>query len=347
MAAPKHSLLVYCLKRLMLMVPTFVGVTLCVFVLCQFVPGGPIDQLIMSSAGASDGGEGGGGGGRRTVSISDKDLAAMKAYYNFDKPIHLAYYHYVKNLVTLDLGTSFRYTRPVKDVIFQRLPISIYYGLVTTILTYAVCIPLGVLKAIRHRTWLDTSTSVLIFIGYAIPGFALGALLLSVLAVNHQIFPLAGFKGPDFDKLSTLGKVRDVVWHSILPVFCYMIGGFALMTMLVKNSLLENLAADYVRTAMASGLSWRRAVVGHALRNSLIPLATSFGNNIALLLAGSLLIERVFTIPGMGLLFYESITARDYPVVMGLTVISALLMLVGNLLSDLCVAAVDPRVRFN
>ena len=347
MAASSNGLLAYILRRTLLMIPTFLGVTVVVFVLCQFVPGGPMDQIIMAGAQASEGGEGGGSSSNRAgVSFSEKDLAALKAYYNFDKPIPVAYAQYLWNLATLDLGMSFRYTRPVTEVIAQRLPISIYYGIITTILTYGICIPLGVLKAIRHRTILDTGTSFLIFIGYAIPSYALGALLLTVLAVQYQIFPLAGFKGTDFEMLSTVGKIKNVVWHSILPLFCYMIGSFALMTMLVKNSLLDNLAADYVRTAMASGLSWRRAVLRHALRNSLIPLATSFGHNIGLLLAGSLLIERVFTIPGMGLLFYESITARDYPVVMGLTAISAGLLLAGNLLSDLCVAAVDPRVRF-
>jgi microcin C transport system permease protein len=329
------------------MVPTFFGVTLLVFLLCQFVPGGPIDQIRMTAAGAMTGGEAGGGSSRvGGVRFTEADLAALTAYYGFDKHPVVAYVEYVKKLVTLDLGRSFRYTKPVTEVIAQRFPVSIYYGLITTILTYAICIPLGILKAIRHRTWLDNGSSVLIFIGYAVPNFALGALLLSLFAVKYNFFPLGGFKGMEFETLSTWEKAKDLVWHSILPLICLMSGSFALMTMLVKNSLIDNMAADYVRTAMASGLPWRRAIIGHALRNSLIPLATSFGNVIGILLAGSLLVERVFNIQGMGLLFFESIEARDYPVVMGLTAISAMLLLLGNLLSDLCVAAVDPRVRF-
>lgn len=343
-----HQLRNYVARRLLLMIPTFVGVTLVVFLLTQFVPGGPIDQAIQQLSGAAGGGEGGGGAGGRTAGtlISETDLQALKKYYGFDKPIPLRYLDYMGNLLTLDLGRSFRYTMPTAEIIAQRLPISIYYGLVTTILTYAICVPLGILKAIRHRTYLDNATSLIVFTGYAIPNFALGAVLLSLFAANLNWFPLGGFNSDNFEELSFLGKVVDIVHHSFLPLICYMINSFAIMTLLMKNSLMENMSADYVKTALVNGLSWKRAIFGHAVRNSLIPLATSFGQNIGLILTGSLLIETVFNIQGMGLLFFEAIQARDYPVVMGITVISALLLLIGNLLSDLCVAAVDPRVRF-
>ena len=175
---------------------------------------------------------------------------------------------------------------------------------------------------------------------------ARGAVLLALFAVQHDWFPLAGFESLGFAELSFFDKVMDRLYHTALPVICYAIHLFAFMTILTKNSLMENMSADYVKTALAKGVTWPRAVFGHALRNSLIPIATSFGNNISLILTGSLLIERVFGIPGMGLLFFEAITARDYPIVMGYIFVSATLMLVGNLLSDLCVAAVDPRVRF-
>lgn len=329
----------------MLMVPTLLGVTFSVFLLTQFVPGGPIDQYLMGSLGVESG-EAGGGGGRATFDISAANVEVLIAYYGFDKPFHERFLLYLRNLLFLDLGQSFRYSTPVTELIAQRLPVSLYYGAVTTILTYLFCIPLGMLKAIRHKTWVDNVTSLLIFIGYAVPGFALGAVLLVLFAVRNQWFPIGGFRSPEFSDLSTWGKVKDIVHHSILPLIAWMSGSFAVMTMLMKNSLMENMSADFVKTALASGLTWRKAVFVHATRNSLIPLATSFGHNISLVLAGSLLIERVFNIPGMGLLFFESIQARDYPLVLGLVVIGAALLVVGNLLSDICVALADPRVRF-
>lgn len=345
-----HGLRDYFIRRLLLMIPTLIGVTVLVFFLCQFVPGGPIDQYRMQIASGqmSETGSSGGSNGSMasTQNISEKNLQSLKEYYGFDKPLPQRYLEYLGNLLKLDLGTSFRFSVPVTEVIKGRLPVSIYYGLITTILTYAFCIPLGLLKAIRHKTWVDNSTSILVFIGYGIPNFALGAVLLTFLSAKLGWFPLGGFKSQNFDSFSTWGQIIDLVHHSILPLICYMIGSFAFLTMLMKNSLMENMSADYVKTALANGLTWRRAVFVHALRNSLIPLATSFGNNIALILTGSLLIERVFNIQGMGLLFFEAIQARDYPVVMGLTVIGAALLVLGNLLSDVCVATVDPRVRF-
>ena len=332
------------------MVPTLIGVTVMVFTLCQFVPGGPIDQMRMRLVGGDGGGgEAGGFAGETRAGggmVSDADLKSLREYYGFDDPIPIRYAKYLSNVVRGDLGTSFRYSMPVIEIIGQRLNVSIYYGLVTTVLTYLICIPLGIAKAIRHQSFFDHASSVVIFTGYAVPGFALGVVLLVLFSVRIDWFPLGGFRGENFDALSFFGQVKDIVWHSILPLICYMVTSFAMMTMLMKNSLMENMSADYVKTALAKGLTWNRAVFVHALRNSLIPLATSFGKIILLVLTGSLLIERVFNIQGIGLLFFEAIQARDYPVVMGLTVISAGLLLVGNLLSDLCVALVDPRVRF-
>jgi microcin C transport system permease protein len=217
---------------------------------------------------------------------------------------------------------------------------------VTAFFIFAICIPLGILKAIKHRTPVDNLTSVLIFVGYAIPGFALGAVLLNILAVEFQLFPVGGFQSPNAAEMSTLGRIGDIVWHSVLPLIAYLAGAFAIETMLMKNSLMENMSSDYVRTALAKGLRWRRAVFVHALRNSLIPIATSIGSLLGIFLTGSVLIERVFDIQGVGLLAFEAIQARDYPVVMGFLVISSAVLMLGNLLSDLAVAFVDPRVRF-
>ncbi len=337
----------YMIRRILLMVPTFIGITFVTFLILQFVPGGQIDQLRMQLAGAGGGGEVGGGGGARVqLEIPEAQLEQLNAYYGFDKPVHVAYGSWLWNTLQLDLGDSFRYNEPVLRVIADRLPVSIFYGLLTAFFTYTICIPLGILKAIQHRALVDNVTSVLIFLGYAIPGFALGAVLSNLLAVRWEIFPLGGFTSVGFAELSLGEKAKDLIWHSVLPLISYLVGSFAVTTMLMKNSLIENMSADYVRTALAKGLSWRRAVFVHALRNSLIPMATSIGGLLGIFLTGSFLIERVFNIPGVGLLAFEAIQARDFPVVMGFLVISSIVLMVGNLVSDLAVAFVDPRVRF-
>jgi microcin C transport system permease protein len=338
----------YVVRRLLLMIPTFIGITFATFLLCQFVPGGQIDQLRLAFAGGGAMGEAGaaGGGGRIQLTIPDEQLKQLEEYYGFDKPLLVAYGEWLGKIAQLDFGQSFRYNEPVLRVIADRLPISIYYGLATTFFIYAICIPLGILKAIRHRTFVDNATSALIFIGYAVPGFALGAVLVNVLAVQFDLFPLGGFQSQGAESLPFGARVRDIVWHSVLPLLAYLVGAFATETMLVKNSLMENMSADYVRTALAKGLSWRRAVFVHALRNSLIPIATSIGGLLGIFLTGSFLIERVFNINGIGLLGFEAIQSRDFPVVMGILVLASLVLLIGNLLSDLAVALVDPRVRF-
>jgi microcin C transport system permease protein len=334
----------YVVRRLLVMIPTFIGITLATFLLCQFVPGGPIEQLQLQLAGA--GGEFAKAGSRTQLTIPDEQLQQLKEFYGFDKPLPVAYGTWLWQTLQLNLGQSFRYNEPVLQVIADRLPVSIYYGLVTAFFTFAICIPLGIVKAIRHRTTIDNLTSVLIFVGYAIPGFALGAVLANLFAVQVPIFPLGGFQSPGAAELAPMAKFMDIVWHSVLPLVAYLAGAFAVETMLMKNSLMENMSADYVRTALAKGLNWRRAVFVHALRNSLIPIATSIGGLLGIFLTGSVLIERVFNIQGVGLLFFEAIQARDFPVVMGFLVISSVILMLGNLLSDLAVAFVDPRVRF-
>jgi microcin C transport system permease protein len=336
----------YVVRRLLLMIPTFIGITFFTFLLTQFVPGGPIDQLRLQLAGGGGAGELGARGTRVQLEIPENQLQQLKAFYGFDKPFPVAYVEWLGKTVEGNFGNSFRYNQPVLQVIAQRLPVSTYYGVVTAIFTYAIAFPLGIVKAIRHRTTIDNLSSVLIFIGYAIPGFALGAVLVNTLAVKLRIFPLGGFSSPDIATMPFMAQVGDVLWHSVLPLLAYLIGAFAVETMLMKNSLMENMSADYVRTALAKGLSWRRAVFVHALRNSLIPMATSIGGLLGIFLTGSVLIERVFNIQGVGLLFFDAIQARDFPIVMGFLVISNIILMLGNLISDLAVAAVDPRVRF-
>jgi microcin C transport system permease protein len=261
-------------------------------------------------------------------------------------PRAVIYQTRISGLLQGDLGRSTVYNDPVDQMIFSRMPIAVYFGLLTAIITYAVCLPLGVLKALKHRTFIDSASSILIFLGYSIPGFALGAILLVHLGARMNLFPLFGLTSPDFDQLGTLGKTKDLAHHTVLPLLCYIVGSFAGLTMMTKNNLMDNLAADYVRTAVAKGASFRKAVFGHAFRNSMIPIATSLGDLVTVFIGGSMLIETVFDIQGFGLLEYQAVLARDVPVIMGTLTIAAFLMLIGHVISDFIVAMVDPRIRF-
>jgi microcin C transport system permease protein len=245
-----------------------------------------------------------------------------------------------------NFGQSTRYGESVLQVIAERLPVSTYFGLLTFFITYLICIPLGVFKAVRHNQLSDDLTSILIFVGYAVPGYALGSLLLLFLSVNMDLLPMGGLVSDGYEELGTWDRLVDLLAHTIQPLCCYLIGGFAFVTMLMKNHLMDNLSADYVRTAMAKGVSFKNAVRKHALRNSLVPLATNVGHQVTLFVTGSFLIETIFDIDGFGLLGFNSVIDRDYPVVMGILTLSATLMLLGNILSDALVALVDPRVRF-
>jgi microcin C transport system permease protein len=244
------------------------------------------------------------------------------------------------------LGSSEKYQDPVGVMIMDRMPVSLYFAIIDILVIYSVCIPLGLLKAIKHRTWIDNTSSLAIFAGYAVPGYALGALLVVFFGAKLGWFPIRGFTGDDFESLSFVGKVKDLASHTFMPLICYLIGSFAFMTMLVKNNLMDNLAADYVRTAAAKGVSYPAAVFRHAFRNSLIPIATTFGQNLALLVAGSMLIEKVFDIDGFGLLQFSSVLERDEPVMLGVLFVAATLTALGKVFSDLLVALVDPPVSY-
>ena len=334
----------YIIRRLLLIPPTFLGITLIVFTITRFVPGGPVERIIaqMNQANA----ESGSSNTQSGAPLSEEQIAELNEYYGFNKPVLVAYGEWLWKVIKLDLGTSSRYSDPVWDTIKERFPISLFYGLTSMFLTYLICLPLGVMKAIKHESWIDNVSSILVFTGYAIPSYVVAVILLVVFGSELEWFPLGGFVSDDFEDFTFFEQVKDLIYHSVLPMTAYVMGSFAVTTVMMKNSLMDNLAADYVRTAMAKGLTFRQAIVRHALRNSLIPLATHFGNNISVILAGSFLIEKIFNIDGFGLLGYESIVERDYPIVMGILVISALLQLIGNILSDICVAAVDPRVQF-
>ena len=244
------------------------------------------------------------------------------------------------------LGKSDKYDDPVITLVRERIPISLFYGVISMILIYGICIPLGIVKAIKHRTWLDNVSSIAVFSGYAIPGYVLGSFLLVFLGARLDLFPLSGFVSENFSELPLGAKIFDLFHHAVMPLACYLVGSFAFMTFMMKNNLMDNLAADYVRTATAKGVPYSSAVFKHAFRNSIIPIATTVGQNVTLIVGGSFLIEGIFDINGFGLLQYSAILEKDEPVVLGVLTISATLMLLGNVISDLCVAFVDPRIRF-
>ncbi len=340
----------YFLKRFLLIFPTFIGITLVVFALIQVVPGGPVDQMLMQMRGMGAGEAGGGIGESR--GISQEQIEQMQKAFGFDRPIHERYW---KWLVTDCVGMrsySYQYRdQTAWQLIKSRLPVSLVFGMTGFFLTYIVCIPLGILKALKNNQPFDVATSLMVFVGYAIPAFAFGMVLKMLLAGTTSwgldIFPHAGFVSDGFDNFSFWEKVKDVTTHMVMPVVCYMIGHFAVLTLLMKNSLLEEISKDYARTARAKGCSRRRTIWVHVLRNSLIPIATGFGSVLTIMFAGSVLIEQVFEIPGMGRLGLEAVTQRDYMVFMGILSLTSILGLLGNMLSDFCYVLIDPRIDFS
>jgi microcin C transport system permease protein len=428
----------YLIRRLLLIPPTLIGMTLVVFFIIRFTPGGPMEQALLEAR-MKNQGERGGGGRQQSAGLTPAQLLRLQEQYGHDKPflaafaawlgvlpkeinrsradfpegktetavkipgtattvtvkrttedkgdlvpvagvdlskwrariitpeqqkrewekanpgqkldkaqpyVALIYQPKFAGVLEGNLGDSTRYSEPVWTMMKRRFPISLFYGITSLLLTYIVCVPLGVLKAIKHRTPTDTATSVLIFFGYAIPAFALGVFLIVIFAARLRWFPLEGFVSADFSELGFFAKVGDLLHHAVLPLTCYMVGSFASLTMLVKNNLLDQLASDYVRTAVAKGLPFRKAVIGHALRNSFIPVAATMGQATTILVTGSFLIERIFDIDGFGLMGFNALLEKDYPIVMGTVFLGGLLLMFGNVLSDIITARLDPQIRF-
>ena len=339
----------YFIRRLLLIVPTFIGITIVCFALIQFVPGGPIEQRIMRMRAASIGE--GGSGASATETITPEYRKQLEVHFGFDKPF---YKRYFKWFVTERIGLRMEsYKFPNKtawQLIRERLPVSLTFGIAGFLLSYLICIPLGIAKALRHGSKFDLTSSIIVFVGYAIPSFAFGMILKMVFCGTVEglwdIFPVSGFHSYNFQMLSLSGKIKDIFMHMFLPVLCYVIGNFAVLTLLMKNSLLEQIGKDYIRTVLAKGGTSRRAILGHALRNSLIPIATGFGSILMVMFAGSVIIETIFEIPGMGRLSMEAILGRDYAVFMGILALTSILALLGNILSDFCYVLIDPRITF-
>ncbi len=344
-------MLSYILKRLLLMVPTLFGVMLLTFVVIQFVPGGPVEQMVAQLQGRDSGGEGAaaaGAGYRGRQGVDSRRIEEIKALYGFDKPASERFWMMMGQLARFDLGKSFYYPKDVWTLIKEKLPVSISLGLWTFFISYLVSVPLGIAKAVRAGSRFDTVTSLIVLVGYAIPGFVLGVALLVIFGGQLQWFPLRGLTSSNWEQLSWGARVVDYLWHIALPVTASVLGAFAVTTMLTKNAFLEEIRKQYVLTARAKGLTERRVLWHHVMRNALIPIVTGFpAAFIGAFFTGSLLIETLFSLDGLGLLSYEAVIRRDYPVVLGTLYLFTLIGLVTKLISDLCYVWVDPRVKFD
>ncbi len=344
-------MLAYILKRLLLMIPTLFGILLLTFVVIQFVPGGPVEQMVAQLQGRDSGGEGAaasGAGYRGRQGVDAARIAEIRAFYGFDKPAHERFWQMLKQYVRFDLGKSFFYPKSVWELVKDKLPVSISLGLWTFFLSYLISVPLGIAKAVRAGSRFDTLTSLIVLVGYAIPGFVLGVALLVIFGGQLQWFPLRGLTSSNWESLSWGAKVVDYLWHITLPITASVLGAFAVTTMLTKNAFLEEIRKQYVLTARAKGLTERRVLWRHVMRNALIPIVTGFpAAFIGAFFTGSLLIETLFSLDGLGLLSYESVMRRDYPVVLGTLYLFTLIGLVTKLISDLCYVWVDPRVKFD
>ncbi len=337
----------YILKRLLLMIPTLLGVLLITFAVIQFVPGGPVEQYMAESKGFG-GLESGGSSYRGNQGVDPKRIEQIKALYGFDKPPGERLVQMLGQFARFDLGKSFFQNKDVWSLILEKLPVSISLGLWTFFISYGVAVPLGVAKAVRAGSKFDFITTLIILVGYAIPGFVLGVALLVIFGGQLQWFPLRGLTSPNWDGLNWGAKIVDYLWHIALPVTAMVFGSFAVTAMLTKNAFLEEIRKQYVVTARAKGLSERQVLWKHVFRNALIPIITGFPSAfIGAFFTGSLLIETLFSLDGMGLLSYESVIRRDYPVVLGTLYLFTLIGLVTKLISDLCYVLVDPRVKFD
>jgi len=343
----------YIAKRLLLMIPTLLGVLFLTFSVIQFVPGGPVEQMVSELRGKGHGSQEAGGGGqsvyRGQQGIDAERLAEIKALYGFDKPAPERFWIMLKGFASFDLGTSFFHQKSVWELVKEKLPVSVSLGLWALVITYLVSIPVGIAKAVRDGSRFDTVTSFVILSGYAVPSFVLGVLLLVLFGGGSfwQWFPLRGLTSDNWAQLSLSGKVLDYLWHITLPVFAEVVGSFAVITMLTKNTFIEEIRKQYVLTARAKGLPERAVLYRHIFRNALLPLLTGFpAAFIGAFFTGSLLIETLFSLDGLGLMSYNAIMQRDYPVVMGALFLFTLAGLFAKLISDISYVLADPRVKF-
>ncbi|QQS11147.1 MAG: microcin C ABC transporter permease YejB [Rhodospirillales bacterium] len=361
----------YLLRRLLLIVPTLLGIMTLNFFIIQAVPGGPLDQALARiqgkageatsrlSGGGSETGPSGGAGPatpgegaaqtRGSRGLPPELVERVKRQYGFDKPVHERFLLMMGNYLVFDMGESFFRNARVVDLVLQKIPISISLGLWTTLLVYMVSIPLGIAKAVRDGSRFDVGTSAVIIIGDAIPGFLFALLLVVLFAGGSywKIFPLRGLTSDDWDQLSALGKVADYFWHMTLPILAMVIGGFASLTLLTKNSFIDEIGKQYVQTARAKGLGERRVLYGHVFRNAMMLVIAGFPAAFtSIFFTSSLLIEVIFSLDGLGLLGFEAAINRDYPIMFGTLWVFGLMGLLMGIVGDLMYVAVDPRIDF-
>ncbi len=324
------------------MFPVLLGVSFIIFSFVQFVPGGPIDQTLAKLKGSNSHLS-----HIESKTITEEELQIIEAYYGFDKPFLIRYFSWLAKVLCFDFGESYSYGEPVWEIVKSKFPISLFFGLVSFLLSYLICIPLGVLKALKHGSWFDSISSFIVFLGYVIPSYALGIVLIILFSSQQYLdwFPLSGFVSESYSELNFFEKIIDIVWHMFLPMICYMVGEFAFLTFLVKNSVLEEIKSEYVRFSILKGSSFYWAVWRHALKNALLPIATRLGEVTTIMFTGALLIEKVFDIDGMGLLTYNAMIDRDYNMVMAVILCTSFLVLLGRLISDILFVYIDPRIR--
>ncbi len=335
------------------MIPTLFGVMLITFAVTQFVPGGPVEQLISQLEGHQAMGEAGGGARslyRGATGLDPEHIEEIRALFGFDKPVHERFYLMMTSYLSFDFGYSHFHNMTVIDLVISKLPVSISLGVWSFLIVYSVCIPLGIAKAIKDGSTFDVVTSTLILIGFSIPGFVLGIALLVFFGGGSffDIFPLRGIVSDNWAELPWYSQITDYLWHMVLPITSLVVGSLAVMTMLTKNSFIEEIRKQYVLTAKAKGLSDNAVLYRHVLRNAVIPLVTGFpAAFIGAFFTGSLLIETIFSLDGLGLLAYESVLKRDYPVVLGTLFMFTILGLVAKLLADISYVLIDPRIHFD
>ncbi|MBY8974206.1 microcin C ABC transporter permease YejB [Rhodobacteraceae bacterium NNCM2] len=357
----------YILRRLLLIIPTLLGIMLLNFIIIQFVPGGPVEQVLLqlkegsSATGATDRFSGGSDGGlqgqitdtesgyRGSRGLEQELKDELTKQFGLDKPAYERFALMIWNYAHFDFGESFFRSASVIDLIIEKMPVSISLGLWATLISYLVSIPLGIAKAVRDGTPFDAITSAIIIAAYAIPIFLFAVMLLVLFAGGTYFdwFPLRGLGSDNWYELSFGGKVLDYLWHITLPVFATLIGSFAVLTLLTKNSFLDEIGKQYVMTARAKGLSERGVLYGHVFRNGMLIVVAGFpGAFLGAFFAGSLFIETVFSLDGLGFLGYEAVLNRDYPIVLGTLYIFGLMGLLIRLISDLTYVLIDPRIDF-
>jgi microcin C transport system permease protein len=365
-------MLAYIVRRLLLMIPTLLGIMVINFVIVQFAPGGPVEQIIaqvtgqdggaLARIGGSTGAETGqraraqtGTGGEATSKyrgaqgLDPEFIAQLEKQFGFDKPMHERFLLMMGNFLKFDFGTSYFRDQSVMNLVLEKMPVSISLGLWTTLLTYLISIPLGIRKAVRDGSKFDVWTSGIIIIGYAIPSFLFAILLVVLFAGGSffQWFPLRGLTSDNWEELSVFQQILDYLWHMVLPITALTIGSFATLTLLTKNSFLDQVSQQYVLTARAKGLPERRVLYGHVFRNAMLIVIAGFpGAFVGILFTGALLTEIIFSLDGLGLLGFEAVVKRDYPVMFGTLYFFSLLGLIMNLIGDLTYTIVDPRIDF-